>query len=206
MADSPSHSGPKSNGPNHADGSASAHPALSDLYRKPGPAEIAYFRGTERLEQALRERDYEGAARQVRKNLTLIRRWLREDRQDERYITVIRSVPTLELGGIALAIVGDAAGISRLRRLVASEPELAPWAEQVETHDLSCRLVPEIENLVRAHPGVLQREMKRRLGAEDGRLVVRLIEYLERAGRITRVRVHRTWQLFPPGSAPPEGS
>lgn len=207
MTDSLPPSDPKSKDPNRSDGgSASARPALSDLYRKPGPAEIAYHRGTELLEKALRERDYKKAAHQVRKNLTLIRRWLREDRQDLRYVTVIYSVPELERGGIALAVVGDADGIARLRRLVASEPELAPWQEQVETHDLSCRLVPEIENQVREHPGVLQREMKRRLGAEDGRLVVRLIEYLERAGKITRVRAHRTWRLFPPGPPPPAAS
>lgn len=206
MDDNLSRSGPDSTRSAPTGGSATARSAFPGPDERITTAERAYFRATDLLERALRERDYERAARQVRKNLALIPRWLRELRRDRVYRTVIHSVPELERGGIVLALAGDAKGIARMRRLVATEPELAPWAERVERHDLARRLVPEIENLVRTDPGCLQREMKRRLGAEDGRLVVLLIEYLERAGRITRVRAHRTWQLFPPGSAPPEAS
>ena len=206
MTDPLRRSDPNPKGPNHAGGPAALQAALPGISDRRAAAEIAYYRAGELLEKALRERDYERAALQVRKNLALIPRWLRELRRDRVYRTVIHSVPELERGGIVLALVGDAKGIARMRRLVTSEPELAPWAERVERHDLACRLVPEIENLVRTQPGCLQRGMKRRLGAEDGRLVVLLIEYLERAGRITRVRAHRTWQLFPPGFAPPEAS
>ena len=206
MTDPLRRSDPNPKGPNRAGGPAALQAAFPGISDSRAAAEIAYYRASELLEKALRERDYERAALQVRKNLALIPRWLRELRRDRVYRTVIHSVPELERGGIVLALVGDAKGIARMRRLVTSEPELAPWAERVERHDLACRLVPEIENLVRTRPGCLQREMKRRLGAEDGRLVVLLIEYLERAGRITRVRAHRTWQLFPPGFAPPEAS
>ena len=206
MTDPLRRSDPNPKGPNRAGGPAALQAALPGISDRHAAAEIAYYRASELLEKALRERDYERAALQVRKNLALIPRWLRELRRDRVYRTVIHSVPELERGGIVLALVGDAKGIARMRRLVTSEPELAPWAERVERHDLACRLVPEIENLVRTRPGCLQREMKRRLGAEDGRLVVLLIEYLERAGRITRVRAHRTWRLFPPDSPLPEAS
>lgn len=206
MADSPPRSGPNPKGAEHAGGLAALRSALPGISDSLAAAEIAYYRASELLDRALRERDYERAALQVRKNLALIPRWLRELRRDRVYRTVIHSVPELERGGIVLALAGDAKGIARMRRLVATEPELAPWAERVERHDLARRLVPEIENLIRTDPGCLQREMKRRLGAEDGRLVVLLIEYLERAGRITRVRAHRTWRLFPPDSPPPEAS
>lgn len=206
MTDPLRRSDPNPRGPNRDGGPAALQAALPGISDRQAAAEIAYYRASELLEKALRERDYERAALQVRKNLALIPRWLRELRRDRVYRTVIHSVPELERGGIVLALVGDAKGIARMRRLVATEPELAPWAERVERHDLARRLVPEIENLVRTDPGCLQRGMKRRLGAEDGRLVVLLIEYLERAGRITRVRAHRTWRLFPPGSPPPEAS
>ena len=206
MTDPLRRSDPNPRGPNRAGGPAALQAALPGISDRQAATEIAYYRASDLLEKALRERDYERAALQVRKNLALIPRWLRELRRDRVYRTVIHSVPELERGGIVLALAGDAKGIARMRRLVATEPELAPWAARVERHDLARRLVPEIENLVRTDPGCLQREMKRRLGAEDGRLVVLLIEYLERAGRITRVRAHRTWQLFPPGSAPPEAS
>ena len=181
----------------------------------PGPgaklreAADAYFRARSRLEEAFRRRDYAGAATRVREGLERLVAWLRAFRAAGRPFEV-RRIPALERGGTALVLVGDLEGLAEMRRVVESEPELAPWAERVREHELAARLVPRIETLVRERPVCLQSELKALLGVDDARLLGRLVPNLVNAGRIARIRRGRAWRLLPPDSPelapPPESS
>lgn len=171
----------------------------------PGPgaklreAADAYFRVKFRLEEAFRRRDYAGAAPEVHEGLKRLVAWVRAFRAAGRPFGV-RRIPALERGGTALVLVGDREGLAEMRRVVESEPELAPWVERVREHELAARLAPRIETLVRERPVCLQSELKGLLGVDDARLLGRLIPNLVGAGRIARVRAGRAWRLLPPDS------
>ena len=173
---------------------------------EPRNAGDAYFDAMHRLEAALDRRDYAGAAPHVHESLKWLPGWVRELRAERRRFDV-QVIHALERGGTALALIGDREGLAEMRRVVESEPELEPWLKRVRQHEIAARIVPQIEDLARTRPVCLQSEMKGLLGVDDGPLVGRLIQYLEKAGRIARVRTGRTWRLLPPDSPeipPPE--
>ena len=173
---------------------------------EPRKAGDAYFDAMHHLEAALDRRDYAGAAPQVHESLQWLPGWVRELRAERRRFDV-QVIHALERGGTALALIGDREGLAEMRRVVESEPELEPWLKRVRQHEIAVRIVPQIEDLTKTRPVCLQSEMKGLLGVDDGPLVGRLIQYLEKAGRIARVRTGRTWRLLPPDSPeipPPE--
>ena len=87
-----------------------------------------------------------------------------------------------------------------MREIVASTVELEPWAENVERHQHDLRLFKMILDVVTTHPNCLQTEVKGLVGEQDVRRVANLIAYLERAGRIIRIRKGRTYKLVLAGS------
>ena len=93
--------------------------------------------------------------------------------------------------------------------LVKREPELGHWAGKVEDHFYNLNLFATIVEAVRSHPNCLQPDVKKLVGEKDGRRVANLIAYLEKGGKIVRVREGRTYRLLPadsgdfPAAAPP---
>ena len=126
-------------------------------------------------------------------------KWVKETRQDYGSFE-IPSIPALQQGGTILALVGDDEGLARMRDIVASSPELEPWLEVVERHQDDRQLFESVLKLVIAQPNCQQNEVKGLIGEEDGRRVANVITYLDKAGKIQRVRSGRTYKLLPPGS------
>ena len=159
-----------------------------------------------RMQAAISGRDYQAAARLVRENLQHIPAWVKETRRDYGSFD-IRSIPALQQGGTILGVVGDSEGLARMQEIVSSIPELEPWAEAVARHQGDRRLLQSIMQLVAARPNCLQTEVKELIGEEDGRRVANLLAYLDKAGRIRRVKAGRTYRILPPDSpgapAPP---
>ena len=169
------------------------HPA--SLSREHRNSDI-YFASMSRLQAAVSKRDYEGAARLVRENLKYVPQWVKETRRDYGSFD-IRSIPALEQGGTMLALSGDEEGLAGMLAIVASLPELEPWIEEVERHQENLRLFKSIQELVAAQPNCLQTEVKGLIGEEDGRRVANLLTYLDKAGRIRRIKEGRTYRLLP---------
>lgn len=159
----------------------------------------AYFETMFRMQKAVSSQDFEEAARLVRENLQYIPDWVRETRHDYGSFD-ISSVPALQQGGTILALVGDDEGIEQMREVVSSTPELEQWVKGVEQHQLDRRLFEVILKLVTDRPNCLQTEVKGFIGVEDGRKVANLISYLDKAGKITRVKSGRTYRILPPDS------
>lgn len=167
-----------------------------------------YFDSMSQMQAAISQRDYESAAEFVRENLRCIPEWVKETVKDYGSLHV-SSMPALQQGGTILALLNDQEGIDRMSKVVASVPELEPWAEKVEGHRQDRRLFESIQEVVAARPNCRQTEVKGLIGERDGRRVARLISYLEKAGRIVRVKAGRTYRLLPPDSpdvpeAPPK--
>lgn len=143
--------------------------------------------------------NFEEAAQLVRKNLHYIPDWV-EETCIEFGTFDIQSIPALEQGGTVLALVGDDAGLAQMHDMVASISELEPWIEVVEQHQYDRQLFKAIMSAVAAHPNCLQTEVKDLVGESDGHRVASLLSYLEKAGKIVRIRSGRTYKLLMPKS------
>lgn len=169
-------------------------------------ASDAYFSTMAQMQAAISKRDYEGAARFVRENLQYIPDWVRETRSEFGSFD-IRSIPGIEQGGTVLALLGDDEGLARMREIVVSVPKLELWSEEVERHQYDRRLFQTLLAAIAAYPNCLQTEVKELVGEPDGRRVANLLWYLDKAGKVVRIKAGRTYSLLPPDSpevpAPP---
>jgi len=158
-----------------------------------------YFCNMSQLQEAMSKRDFENAANLVRESLIVIPGWVKEE--CEKYSSFrIGSIPALEEGGTALALVGDDEGLAEMGRVINSVPELKGWSEAIEYHQQERRLFERILKVVSENPGCLQTEIKSSIGEKDGHLIARLIYYLDKAKKVTRVKTGRTYRIFPAGS------
>lgn len=193
----------RNSSPQHAKAesvTSAAFPGRSaPIETSPSPTNDPDLQALVRLHRALLARNYQAAARHVRECLATLPRRFRERIRTHPLLPTTRLIE-LEQGGTAMALVGDKDGLDQMRRVVESVPGLERWIPKVARHQIGCRIVPKIEELIRARPVCLQSDMKRLLGAPDGHLVNHLIQYLEKDGRLVRVRSGPTWRLFPPDS------
>ena len=155
----------------------------------------AYFDTLMQLQNEISKREYEKAGQSVRQNLDHLPGWVKEYRREFGSFK-ISSIPALEQGGTVLALLGDDTELDRMHEIVTSVPELQPWVEGVARHRDDRRLFQEISRVVVAHPNCLQTAVKKLVGEADGRRVANLISYLEKSGRIARVKTGRTYRLL----------
>lgn len=160
----------------------------------------AYFDTMARLQSAISNRDFVSAGEYIRTNLTYIPEWVRETRQQFGSFD-IGTIPALQQGGTILALLDDGDGIDQMEAIVRAEPDLARWQNEIEHHRSDRILFRKIEAAIANHAGCLQKQVKELVGASDGHRVATLIGYLEKAGRIARIKEERTYRLVLPGSA-----
>ena len=159
----------------------------------------AYFENMARIQGAIATQAFDEAAKQVRESFRYIPDWVRENVYEYGSFD-ISTIPALQQGGTTLALVGDDEGLDRMRNIVNSAPELEPWRAEVEQH-LSDRVLFEtIMAVVVENPNCLQTDVKTLAGMADGRRIATLISYLEKAGKLVRVKAGRTYRLLLPGS------
>lgn len=159
------------------------------------PATDAYFESMNQMRKAIAEHDYEQAARLVRENIAAVPGWITEWTQEHGELPP--SMPVFQQGGTILALVGDHEGLSRMADIAKSTPLLEMWVEGIEDHLYNMALFESIQEAVRSNPNCLQRDVKGLVGEQDGRRVANLISYLEKAGKIVRVKEGRTYRLLP---------
>ena len=155
----------------------------------------AYFRTMEKMQAAISKRNYEKAGQLARENLEYVPSFVKETCTEYGSFD-ISSIPVLQQGGTILALLNDNEGLVRMREIVISMPELSPWVENVERHQRDLPLFQAILDEVKKHPNCLQTEVKGLVGETDGRRVANLISYLDKAGKIVRVKTGRAYNLF----------
>lgn len=156
-----------------------------------------YFDTMNRMQEAIRSSDFDAAARHVHSNLRQISAWVAQTRSDFGAFD-IQSIPALEQGGTVLALQGDDDGLARMREVVDSTPDLAPWRETISQHERDRELFAAILATVGKQPGVFQTDIKTHVGESDGRRVANLLYYLNKAGKVARVKDGRTYKVMLP--------
>lgn len=166
-----------------------------------GPARSTpgYFAAMVSQQAAMRANDFSAAASFAIDGLRLLPGFVAET-ADAFGRFDIGSIPCLEEGGRVFALTGDATAQAELARIVRQTPELAPWLPLLDRLAHEQALVPRILEAVAAHPGCLQTDLKTLLAEPDGRLIATLLSFLERAGRLARIREGRSYALHLGGS------
>lgn len=159
----------------------------------------AYFDTMARMQAAIRARKYADAADCARRNLDEISSFVRSSIFETGALSV-SSIPVLRHGGTMLALAGDVDALVKMKKLVESTPELACWRNVVDAHLQDLQLLQSITAIVEEQPGIRQTKMKEAIGESNGRRVATLIAWLEKAGRIERVKSTRTYVLWKTGS------
>ncbi|MEX2374704.1 MAG: DnaJ domain-containing protein [Dehalococcoidia bacterium] len=160
-------------------------------------ASDAYFDTMGKLQEAVKNRDYAAAARLNREHMKQVPGLVKSQKRYGSF--QIQSIPALGVGGTMLALAGDRAGLSEMRNLVASLPELEPWKDAPAQFAEDLELFQVIRKTIGENPGVKQTEMKGRVGEEDGRRVATLISWLDKGGEILRKKKGSTYLLYTSG-------
>ena len=105
----------------------------------------------------------------------------------------VHTAPTL------MAVLEDAEGIKELRAALREERELHAWLPAADQAERDVVLVPRIMAAVGEEPGLIQSSLKVRLGLADASRSSQLVGWLEKAGRLYRVKTGSSYQLYPAG-------
>ena len=161
-----------------------------------------YFELSMEIEAGKRDRDYPRAIRAARATYEIlaavVRQWKREyGRFDINTSHAVHTAPKL------MAVMEDRDGIRELRAVLESVKDLHDWLPSAEEAEADVEVVPRIMALVQAEPGILQSSLKTRLpggiGADAGSAASNLAAWLEKAGRLQRVKKGPSYQLYPAG-------
>jgi hypothetical protein len=85
-----------------------------------------------------------------------------------------------------------------MRDIVASVPELEAWSEEVARHQYDRQLFQALLAAIAGHPNCLQTEVKELVGERDGRRIANLLSYLDKAGKVVRIKAGCTYRLMLP--------
>ncbi len=155
-----------------------------------------YFELSAVIERGKADQDYRSAIAAARETYAIMSQFVREcqreyGRFDIRTSHAVHTAPTL------MAVLEDREGIRELRAALEGVPELRDWLPSAERAEADIELVVGIMGVVHREPGLAQSGLKAHLGAADGRRVSQLAAWLEKAGRIRRVKKGSSHQLYP---------
>ena len=156
-----------------------------------------YFELSVVIERGIADQDYRSAIAAARETYAIMSQFVREcqreyGRFDIRSSHAVHTAPTL------MAVLEDREGIRELRTALEGVPELRDWLPSAEQAEADIELVVGIMGVVHREPGLAQAGLKAHLGVADGRRVFQLAAWLEKAGRIRRVKKGSSHQLYPP--------
>jgi hypothetical protein len=161
-----------------------------------------YFELSGEIEMGKRDRDYARAIRAARATYAIlpaiVRQWkLEHGHFDITTSHAVHTAPKL------MAVMEDRDGIRELRAVLELVNELRDWLPSAEEAEADLNVVPRLVALVQAEPGILQSSLKTRLprdaNGEAGSGVSNLAAWLEKAGRIQRVKKGSSYRLYPGG-------
>jgi len=156
-----------------------------------------YFRLSERIETCKADRDYQGAIAAARETYPLLPRFVQACKQEYGRFDIVTS-HAVHTASTLMAVTGERIGIMELREALKSAPELQDWISVADQAARDADLVEGILGAVAAGPGLRQTDLKKHVGIPDARRLSTLAEWLEKAGRLRRVKTGSTYLLSLP--------
>jgi hypothetical protein len=154
-----------------------------------------YFSLHERIQSAHKARDYREVAKLARQTYDLLPMFVADWKREYGRWDIQTSL-AVHTGGTVLAVLQDEDGIQQLQRTLSSVDDLRPWQPVGDAAVADLALVARIMAAVGANAGVRQIDLRKGLGDADGRRVAVLTSWLEKAGRLRRVRSGKDYELF----------
>lgn len=159
-----------------------------------------YLELSAEIERSKADGDYGRAIRAARDTFVIlpdfVHQWVREYGAFD--IVTSHAVHT---GGTLMAVMGDRDGIRELRSVLQLIPELRGFLPVAEEAEIDANLVDGILTAVSTFPGLVQMELKLHVEPADGRRLSTLAAWLEKGGRIRRVKGRTSYRLYPLGHA-----
>jgi len=185
-----------------------------DRAKSSGNVVNRYFELSGEIEAGKRDHDYARAIRAARETYQILpavaRQWKSDHgRFDINTSHAVHTAPKL------MAIMEDRDAIRELRAVLESVTDLRDWLPSADEAEADVEIVTRIMALVSAEPGVLQSSLKTRLPDHDADAssgASNLAAWLEKAGRIKRVKKGSSYQLYaagyriPTAGSPPSSS
>lgn len=153
-----------------------------------------YFALHEQIQAAQKGRDYSRAATLIRQTYELLPSFVAACKREYGRWDIQSSV-AVHTGGTILAVLQDEDGVRLLQRTLAAVDDLKPWRPIGDAAVNDLNLVVRIMDVVVSHPGMLQNALRDYLPDADRRRIAALATWLEKAGRIRRVRSGKTYEL-----------
>ena len=107
----------------------------------------------------------------------------------------ISGIPAIEIGSTFWAVYGAKGQLLNLKEVIDYFPELEPWKEVIEQAFTRKDVASKIYEHVKEYEGCLQKELKKALEFDDGRLISTTVHYMESVGKIERSKVGNTYSL-----------
>ena len=153
-----------------------------------------YFRLSATIETGKRNGDFAGAIRAARQTYTILPRVVREWVRD--YGTFdIHTAHSVHTAAPLMAVMGERSALRELRSTLEGIPEMREWLSVVDQADRDAEAVSAVLTAVERAPGLLQNRLKEHVATEDARRLATLVGWLEKGGRLRRVRTGNTYRL-----------
>jgi len=108
----------------------------------------------------------------------------------------IRGIPPIEEGSFFFGLFGLKGQLLNLKEIVEYIPELEAWKKYIDEGFKVLELTPKIIKEIEKHPGIFQTKIKEVVFESDGRLIARILYYLEKMGRIRRIKEGKRYKVF----------
>jgi len=154
-----------------------------------------YYALLDQAREACRTHDYNAELRAYRQSIPLLGALVNSTKRQYGAFD-LSSIPPIEDDSRFMAVVDDVEGLRELRWAVSSKPELEPWTEYLDKAQEEIGIVRQILRLAKERPGVLQKDLKNHIESADGRRLGTLCSWLERFGRLRRVKHGNSYALF----------
>lgn len=175
--------------------------------RSSTPHSDAYFEALTAFDEAMATRRYRDAATQALIGIEHLAGFIQEARKQDKAngmdFFMPPMVPVIDSGGQIFALLDDKASLKRLEQVIRGEKELQDRRGAPAAFEHARKRFRSLERLVEEQPGLRQDRVKASFPGESGRVLSTALDWLEKAGRITRKREGKTWILHPGKAASP---
>jgi hypothetical protein len=172
--------------------------------RPRGPsASNRYFELLQDLQERKKARDWEGVRDVTLQTLEVFPGFVAE-MTGQRGFGLPPNIPMFPVGARAMALIEDDQGLAELKKAAGSHPDLEGFKVVVQEAIQDRGHVSAILEIVRNEPGILQKDIPRRIGAEDARQISTILRQMDEGGLIARRRTKKTYALALPGQDMPE--